>query len=156
MDFCTILIRKLLMLGQANRLALTCTSLCASSSAVALGNTEPTLKLPYISLVCLQQLINSWVIKLWTTDNKALVSMCRLCVLSKLLLQVNKYSTPYSAGITHWGLCLGSPGIWFTILVAYNTAAPLCATSGKRRTWPEHQLFPFLSQSACVIKPSIL
>ena len=39
------------MLGQANRLALTCTSLCASSSTVAVGNTEQALKLPYLSLV---------------------------------------------------------------------------------------------------------
>lgn len=37
--------------GATNRLALTCTSLCASLSAVAVGNTKQALKLPYLSLV---------------------------------------------------------------------------------------------------------
>lgn len=41
-------------------------------------------------------------------------------------------------------------------LVAFIVAASLLTTSVKLIIWPEQQLFPLLTQSVCIIKPSIL
>lgn len=91
------------MLGRANRLALTCTSLCASSSAVAVGNTEQALKLPYLSLV-LSATTDQQLGDKATSHREQSFSLCvqALCVLQAVIAtQNNKYVL-----FNHLALCI--------------------------------------------------
>lgn len=144
------------MLGWANRLALTCTSLCSSSSAVALGNTEQTLKLPYLSLVLSattdQQLGDK---AMNNTKLRTSVFMCMFRPSCYLMYRCKIWYLNIS-GFMNRGYRLLYPGILLPITSGVWYSSTTSTTSVKLRIWPEEQLFPFLTRSIRIIEPSIL